>query len=163
MKIKFAAVAVALILLGIINSAQATLTTIGTADYDLDGNGIIGNGETFNLIWDDDNNGNSLVWLDYRRSSHSNTWDAANTWVAGLDGALRITWNLGVTVNWTDPGWRLPSAGANPQRGFNQTTSEMGHLWYDELGLSGSVTTTQLNASNFDALFDSYYTTYSTS
>ena len=40
----------------------------------------------------------------------------------------------GVTVNWAGEDWRLPDAGTDPQSGFNVTTSEMGHLYYDELG-----------------------------
>ncbi|CCE21935.1 hypothetical protein [Methylotuvimicrobium alcaliphilum] len=30
--------------------------------------------------------------------------------------------------------WRLPSTGNNPQTGFNQTDSELGQLFYSELG-----------------------------
>jgi len=30
--------------------------------------------------------------------------------------------------------WRLPSAGSNPQFGYNQTGAELGQLFYDELG-----------------------------
>ena len=43
--------------------AQATLTTIGTAEY---------GGADYNLIYDDDDTGHSgggLVWLDYTHSS----------------------------------------------------------------------------------------------
>ncbi len=40
---------------GLVNAA---LTTIGTAQF----NGV---GDEYNLIWDNDNNGNSVIWLDY--------------------------------------------------------------------------------------------------
>lgn len=46
----------ALALLGMAGMSQATLTTIGTATYF---------GSEYNLICDDDNNGNSVVSLDY--------------------------------------------------------------------------------------------------
>lgn len=52
-------------LLYIAGTASATLVTIGTAGYDSDGSGTIESDENYNLIWDDDNNGNSVVWLDY--------------------------------------------------------------------------------------------------
>jgi hypothetical protein len=39
------------------------------------------------------------------------------------------------SIDWST-GWRLPSAGDNPQPGYNQTTSEMGHLYYVSLGKS---------------------------
>lgn len=46
----------------------------------------------------------------------------------------------------------------NPSHGENQTTSEMGHLFYSELGLSaGSTTTAQLNALEFNNLLASWY------
>jgi len=55
---------VGFLLLNLPSAANATLITIGTADYDSNGNGIIEANESYNLIWDDDNNGNSVVGLD---------------------------------------------------------------------------------------------------
>ncbi len=106
--------------------ADASLVTIGTATY---------GGSAYNLIWDDDNNGNSVIWLDYTRGGAASTWQSQMNWAAGLGVAI-TSYNLdpGYSVTWTDPAWRLPSAGTNPQHGYNQTTSEMGHLYYDELG-----------------------------
>ncbi len=111
-------------------SAQAALTTIGTAQFG-------GSSTEYKLIWDDDNNGNSLVWLDYSHTGAS--WTSQNTWAAGLDDALTIHLYSGYSVDW-DGSWRLPNAagpGETPTVGYNMTTSEMGHLYYTELGNVG--------------------------
>ncbi len=162
MKKKFAVITIGLALLCITSLAQATLTTIGTAGYDSDGNGAIQTDENYNLIWDDNNNGNSVIWLDYRQPVA--TWANQNTWAANIDSnpaSFIINLDPGYSVNWIDTDWRLPSAGANPQTGYNQTSSEMGHLWYTELGFSEGDTPTEpdLNASNFDWLFNSFFWT----
>ena len=73
-----AAVAAVLFLLTITGMANATLTTIGTASYN-DGTGSA----DYNLIWDDNNNGNSVVWLDYANS--------APNWVTLGNGNRKMT------------------------------------------------------------------------
>jgi len=149
MKKRFSAVLVTgLFLLTMTGLAQAALTTIGTATY---------GGSDYNLIYDKDNNGNSIVWLDYRnsRAAWQNQVDLAD----GLDSNLTYNLNSGYSVAW-DSAWRLPSAGANPQDGSNQTTSEMGDLFYNDLGLNAYppyITTAQLNATNFDNLIAAWY------
>lgn len=147
-----------LLVCGMAGMAQATLTTIGTATY---------NSSDYNLIWDDDNNGNSVVWLDYTNHHNNSTnWAAHNTWATGLDAFLTYNIDPGFTVDWGTNTWRLPSAGANPQQGFNNTSSEMGHLFLDELGfLPGSfsswetATTADLQATIFDNLINRVYWT----
>lgn len=74
-----------LFLLTMTGLAQADLTTIGTATYD-DGTGS----KNYNLIWDDNNKGNSVIWLDY--SNALTNWTAQKAWAAGLDSNL--TYNL---------------------------------------------------------------------
>ena len=148
MKKRFLAVLGAgLFLLTITGMANAALTTIGTATY---------GGSDYNLIWDDDNNGNSVVWLDYTNGAAN--WLAQNGWAAGLVSDLYIS-TPGYAVTWDDAAWRLPSAGANPQGGYDQITSEMGDLFYNDLGLSAysSTTAAQLNATNFDNLIAAWY------
>jgi len=113
---------IAFLLMGL-GMANASLVTIGTATYF---------GSDFNLIWDDDNNGNSVIWLDYTHAAAF--WDDQNAWAAGLAGQLTNINTPGWTISWDDSAWRLPSAGIKPQDGYYQTTSEMGHLYYDELG-----------------------------
>ena len=145
MKKRFSAVLVTgLFLLTITGLAQAALITIGTATY---------SGSDYNLIWDDNNNGNSVIWLDYTNSLEN--WPTQNTWAAGLNAADVLTYHLdGYQVDWGTNVWRLPSAGVSSKYGFNQTTSEMGDLYYNELGLTGQhgVSAEVLNATNFDNL-----------
>ncbi len=84
------------------------------------------------LIYDDDLN---ITWYDY--SNSGNTWNNQMSWASGL------TVNFGVTI-YDD--WRLPSTVDVPYvwgnngtttAGYNITSSEMGHLYYTELGNLG--------------------------
>ena len=115
------------IVLGTASTAHAEVI-IGTATY---------NGTAYNLIRDDDNNGNSLVWLDY--SNPEAYWADQMAWAAELDGYLTYNIDPSYTVTWSDSSWRLPSAGSAPAYGFQAATQEMGHLYYDddELGFTG--------------------------
>ncbi len=124
-----------LMVMGYSIQAQAGLTTIGTATY---------GGSDYNLIWDDDNNGNSVVWLDY--SYGTANWDGQNTWAEGLDGGLTYNIDPGYTITWADADWRLPTTvngdyvygtDGTTTGGYNITNSEMGHLYYEELGNQG--------------------------
>lgn len=79
---------------GIQGVAQATLTNIGTATY---------NGSTYNLIWDDDNNGNSIVWLDYSNRPGIDImtkWNFQMEWAAGLGSAITDIQTPGYNVIW---------------------------------------------------------------
>ena len=142
----WAGLATGLVMLGMSGVAQATLTTIGTVGYDSNGNSTVEAGESYNLIWDDDNNGNSVVWMDY---SHTlATWANQNTWAARLNtaGGLNYTLNAGYTVDFGSNTWRLPTTvdgdysygyTGSTTAGYNITNSEMGHLFYTELGNQG--------------------------
>lgn len=155
MKKKFLAGLVAgVFMFGMAGMAQASLTTIGKATY--------GPNE-YNLIWDDDNNGQSVVWLDY---SHTpSTWENQKYWAEVILGeALIINIGSSYDVDWGGSSWRLPSAGVNPTEGYNLTSSEMGHLFYTELGLQSYedrgkvlVTNAELNAEEFDNLIAKWY------
>ena len=134
MKKKLVALCTCLAIIGMAGMAQATLTTIGTATY---------NGTDYKLIWDDDNNGNSVIWLDY--TNDPTGWSLQTAWAAGLDGLLTYNINPDYTVSW-DGDWRLGSTvdGAyewgydgTTTAGYNITSSEMGHLFYEELGNLG--------------------------
>ena len=118
------------------SQAWAALTTIGTATYQ---------GAEYNLIWDDNNNGKSIVWLDY--SSGRNTWENQVAWAASLNEDGVLTYNISeeFSVSWTGE-WRLPTAvdgvsvtgfDGTTTAGYNIATSEMGHLFYEELGETG--------------------------
>jgi hypothetical protein len=100
-------------------AVNATLITIGNAQ-------IGGTGPEYNLIWDDNNNGNSLVWLDY--TNEGTNWSDQNKWAS----ELVLTYNLdGYSVEWDDSSWRLPTAGGGSA--YYKPNSEMRHLYYVEL------------------------------
>jgi hypothetical protein len=142
-----AGITVLFLLFAMTGISQAALTTIGTASYA---------GSDYKLIWDDDNNGNSVVWLDY--SNDRTNWSNQNSWAAGLDSSLTYNINPAYTVTWDDTAWRLPSTEVHAGPSYNQTSSEMGDLFYNDLGLSaGATTVEQLNATNFDNLIASWY------
>ena len=163
-------VLVVLMVMGYSLQAQAGLMTIGTATY---------SGSDYNLIWDDNNNGNSVVWLDYTKSATN--WTDQNTWALGLDGALTYNIDPSYAVTWDDDDWRLPTTvdgavvnSADPDfyngtgpNGFNITTSELGHLFYDKLGNQGFYDTSEVyvgdgngglnNTDDFQYLVSSVY------
>ena len=112
-----------LFLLLIYSPVNATLITIGTATY---------NGSEYNLIWENENNGNSVIWLDYTNSA--DTWYNQVGWASGLNtiGTLTYTIDPVYTVDWGV--WRLPSTVDDwkNSEGYNKVDSEMGHLYYIE-------------------------------
>ena len=118
-----------------VGTTQATLVTIGTATY---------GGSDYNLIWDDNNNGNSVVWLDYTNAATN--WSSQTAWASGLDGNLTYNIDTEYSVSWDDTDWRLGSTfdgeyqwgyDGTTTAGYNITSSEMGHLFYEELGNLG--------------------------
>jgi hypothetical protein len=136
-----------MILFVMVGMAQASLVTIGTATY---------NGTDYNLIWDDNNNGNSVIWLDY--SNAPLRWQEQTEWAAGLDSSLNYNIAAAYSVAWSDAAWRLPETVDGPKvqgyegdpnndgvytytAGYNLANSEMGHLFYVELGNPGSQNT----------------------
>lgn len=129
--------------------AQATLTTIGTATY-------LGN--DYNLIFEGDLGSDGLVWLDY--TNFFAFWDNQVAWASGLsfsDAEVTIFSDYTTSIDFST-GWRLPDAGTSPTAGYNVITSEMGNLFYNELGLdAGSTSAAELNATNFDNLIARWY------
>lgn len=123
-------------LVGLVSvSAEATLTTIGTASY---------GSQSYNLIYDEIP---GLVWLDY--SNALDVWQNQMIWVISLNSPGMLTYNINsaYTVTWGVEGFRLPKvvdsgapgcnwAYSGTDCGFNVDTStgEMAHLYYDELG-----------------------------
>ena len=166
MKRVLTALIAGLTLLCMTGLANAVLITIGTATY---------GGSDYNLIWDDDNNGNWVVWLDYTNGEAN--WSAQNTWANGLDSSLTYNINSGYTVAWDDTAWRLPRTvdgtyvytwgyDGTTTTGYNIASSEMGHLYYEELGNLGYWATDGTNPQpgwglnnigDFDHLFEYSY------
>jgi hypothetical protein len=95
------------------------------------------------LIYDTDLN---VTWLANADYIGSVNWSTANTWAANLsyyDSVRNVTyddWRL-PTAPLSDPGCSIQNV---PDYGFNCTGSELGHLFYSELGgvADTSITTT---------------------
>lgn len=127
-KMKKAIILLIVIFMGYSIQAQALLIKVGTATY---------SGLDYNLILDQDNNGKSVVWLDYTNPKELGYHHDQESWAAGLDTVGMLTYNidLGYEVTWSG-GWRLP-AKTEQSTGLNVTTSEWGHLYYEEFGNLG--------------------------
>ena len=138
MKYIFRTVVKLLLLISLISTSHAGLTTIGSAGYDADNSGIVETDEHFNLIWDNDNNGRSVVWFDF--SNPAAVWQDQVNWAASLGSNLTVNLDAGYksSTDWTS-GWRLPATvdgtylegyNGSTTAGWNITSSEMGHLFY---------------------------------
>ncbi|MCD2449438.1 DUF1566 domain-containing protein [Methylicorpusculum oleiharenae] len=129
-------------------NAQAALTS-----YYAVGNIPVVYSSVSNVTWTQDANlfktmydaDNSLIsQIASVTPSYNDPADGSQTIEAGhfSISSGRMTWWGGLaftdylnSINYGGSSqWRLPSAGANPQLGFNQTGSELGQLFYSELG-----------------------------
>ena len=111
------------VLLVFSGAANAGLITIGTASYA---------GSNYDLIYEEaDGIYGGLVWLDYTEEPAAD-WQSQKEWADDLNGGGVLTYDLDplISVSWEGV-WRLPSAGLTPE---DPMTSEMGHLYYTELG-----------------------------
>ncbi len=108
------------------STAHATLIDGGSFAYD-DGAGNTG---FVNLIYDNDFD---ITWVGDGNFAQTTGFDADGR----MDWDPAIGWAAGLTIGGFT-GWRLPTAfnqdGSGPDRGLNVTGSEMGHLFYGELG-----------------------------
>jgi hypothetical protein len=80
------------------------------------------------LIYDTDLN---ITWYDYTKSKAN--WYDQVAWAGGLSAGGVTGWRLPSTV---DGPWVMGYNG-NTTAGYSITTSEMGHLFYTELGNKG--------------------------
>ena len=116
----------AIVVFGLSRPAMAVLIDRGSFAYD-DGAGHFG---TVNLIYDVDfditwvGDGNFAGTTGYDADGKM-TWDAANTWSGGLTIGGFSDWRLPTALNQDDSG---------PDTDYDVTGSEMGHLFYGELG-----------------------------
>ncbi|WP_310446319.1 PEP-CTERM sorting domain-containing protein [Thiobacillus sp.] len=106
----------------------------GAAQAALQGRNMDANALTFEAYYDTDLN---ITWLANANLNGLMDWAAANTWAANLSFYNPLT-------NQTYADWRLPTTlqpdascgtqSGGDSYGYNCTGSEMGHLFYSELG-----------------------------
>lgn len=113
-------VIVGLVVAGLVATAQAATFVTGTVNYA---------GADRNLIYDDNRN---LTWLDFT--------NAPMLWADQMAWAENLSFSLGGV---TYDNWHLPSAVDSngdplslPHSGMEDTLSDMGHLYFTELGNS---------------------------
>lgn len=135
--------------------AVASLTHIGYAQVHV-------NGLSYGLIYDSDQ---QITWLDYTYQflpQENNTWYSLMNWAQGLNGKVITRFFPGYSMEWTGE-WRLPDAhnadGSGPDLGYNVTGSELGYLYYVNLGNAPGYMGFQ-NAGPFRNLFTSSPSTY---
>lgn len=118
-------IAVIAIIIGLSSPAHAFLILRGQ------GTSVHG---TYNLIYDDDLD---ITWYDFTNGYNSwpNLVNWANNLTVDFGGTLYSDWRLPSTVE----GSLFWSYDGTTSRGYNITTSEMGHLYYIELGNLGYV------------------------
>lgn len=130
------------------------------AEAALQGRDLDGNAATFEAYYDTDLN---ITWLGYENYAETSgvdhdgkqSWGAAKSWAASL--------SFSVGGN-TYSDWRLPT-GDTTCYGLNCTLSEMGHLFYNELGGTAGqsiLTSTDTDLANFVNLKASTYWTGTT-
>jgi len=119
-----------IMILGMARMTLAGLIVDGTVSYA---------GAERNLIYDNDLN---ITWLDY--SNGMQNWSNQNAWADGLsftiNGEVYDDWRLPKTFDDSNAYFdQNPPSLFNGQytRGYNNTTSELGHLYYSELGNNG--------------------------
>lgn len=95
------------------------------------------------LIYDTDLN---ITWLANANANGLMNWDAAMTWAGNLSYG-----------GFTD--WRLPTAAPACGSSFNCISSEMGHLFYTELGGVAGTSIVTTHNSNYD-LFQNFLSTW---
>ncbi len=145
-------------------TAWSSLTTIGTGTI----NGVSGD---YNLIYDDVLD---ITWLDYTKSG--NDWYNQVSWadslVVSFNGQKYDDWRLPETfedqANMNGGvGHEGPDASGyhNYREGYNMVNSEIGRLFYEDLGNKGYIATDGTNPSDyglentgdFENLVESWY------
>jgi len=124
---------------------------------------LIDNGQ--GLIYDQDLN---ITWYDYSYMGIQYPVGMGATWQMAMNWATNLAVNVGGTPV---TGWTLPTS--DQYSGYNDTVSELGHLYYTELGNSpgfgsknfGPFVNLQPDAywSSTESTLDPTYSPYSTS
>lgn len=106
----------------------------GSAHAVLQGRNMDGNAATFEAYYDTDLD---ITWLANADMNGPMNWATANTWAANLSFYNPLTdqtyadWRLPTTLQ---PDASCSSQSGGNSNGYNCTGSEMGHLFYAELG-----------------------------
>jgi len=121
-----------LITSSLIAASLASILATGAAHALLMGRDLNGSIGSFEAYYDTDLN---ITWLANANVNGLMTWAAANTWAANLS----FTDGVNVYADWRLPTTLQPDASCDSQSGsisfgYNCTGSEMGHLFYSELG-----------------------------
>lgn len=116
----------------ITSSLIAASLISGAAHATLMGRDLNGSAGSFEAYYDTDLD---ITWLANANVNGPMTWAAANTWAANLS----LTDGVNTYDNWRLPTTLQPDSSCGSQFvgvsfGFNCTGSEMGHLFYSELG-----------------------------
>ncbi len=129
----------------------------GAAQAALVGRDLNGSGSSFEAYYDTELN---ITWLTDGSANVLMNWAAAKNWAANLS----FTDGVNVYDNWRLPSTLQPDASCSVQThisyGYNCTGSEMGHLFYAELGgVAGQsiLTSTDPNVLKFNNLQSSDY------
>lgn len=130
----------------------------GAAHAALQGRDLDGSAGSFEAYYDTDRN---ITWLADANVNGAMNWADANTWAA----TLSFTDGVSVYDNWRLPTTLQPDASCQYQSGgvsygYGCTGSEMGHLFYSELGGTAGQSILASNDSDlakFTNLQASYY------
>jgi hypothetical protein len=128
----------------------------GTAQAALQGRDLNGSGDSFEGYYDTELNITWLADANYAKTSGYDadgkmTWAAANTWAANLS----FTDGVNVYNNWRLPTTLQPDASCGGQSGgssygYGCAGSEMGHLFYIELGGVANRSITTIHNANYN-------------
>ena len=123
---------------------------------DISGQAIAGNDDSAVFLYDTDLN---ITWLRDANRNGAMSWAAANAWASGFSLGGFDDWRLPTTLQ-PDPSCSQQARIIGPSVplpgfGFNCSGSEMGHLWYNELGNTAGFMS---NVGDFvDMQFDNYW------
>lgn len=123
---------------------------------DISGQAIAGNDDSAVFLYDTDLN---ITWLRDANRNGAMSWAAANAWASAFSLGGFDDWRLPSTLQ-PDPSCSQQARIIGPSFplqgfGFNCSGSEMGHLWYNELGNTAGFMS---NVGDFvDMQFDNYW------
>ena len=139
---KLACTLLALVTTATLFTTQAQASLLGR---DISGQAVDGSANSAVFLYDTDL---KITWLRDANVNGLQTWANANTWASTLTVGTFSGWRLPTTMqpDTSCSGQQFnksPAINAFESSGFNCTGSEMGHLWYSELGnIAGGLSNT---------------------